>query len=290
MEKTNKFSNLKRVDFKNKITILAYLFKKGLKIKPSLREINCYEYYNILIQNNGYLAQETNQFYISNFNDLQIKKIKTRKRPSSDIDVFKQVYGWNEYLEVIKLYKQNFKPIENISLNIVDAGSNIGLTSLYFTDYFKNAIIIAIEPEIENFKILDFNLSDKKYNKINGAIWKNNGYIKIVKDFRDKLDWSFRVEETHDKNAITAFTINQIMIDYNYKTIDILKIYVEGSEKEIFTSKDSNLDFLKNTKCIAIEIHDEFNCRQDIYKVLTDYGFSFSETGETTIGINKNLI
>jgi FkbM family methyltransferase len=288
--KTNKISNLKRLDFKNIIIVILYFVKKIFKLKTSFEEESCYEYYNILIKNNGYLKEETNEYYISVFKNLQLKKIKTRKRPSSDIDVFKQVYGWNSYYEVIKLYKENFKFQNEIPLNIIDAGSNIGLTSLYFADYFINQNIIAIEPETENFKVLDFNLSNKNCIKINGAIWKNNSKIKIVKDFRDKLDWSFRVEETIDKNAIDAFSINQLVLDYKFQTIDILKIDVEGSEKEIFTSENSNLDFLKITKCIAIEIHDEFNCRKEIYKVLTYFGFSFFESGETTIGVNKNLI
>jgi hypothetical protein len=64
---------------------------------------------------------------------------------------------------------------------------------------------------------------------------------------------------------------------------------IEGSEKQVFTSPSSNLDFLKITKCIALEIHDEFDCRSDIYKVLNDFDFKLFNQGELTIGINQNL-
>ena len=41
---------------------------------------------------------------------------------------------------------------------------------------------------------------------------------------------------------------------------------------------------------IAIEIHDEFDIRDSIYKLLTDNNFFLSESGELTIGINKTML
>lgn len=168
------------------------------------------------------------------------------------------------------------------------------MASLYFLEHFNNANLISIEPELENFKVLQYNLNSTlnsgKIIAINGGIWSTNSKLKIVKDFRDCSDWAFRVETTNDQeNFIQAYTISQLAADNNYKTIDILKIDIEGSEKEIFTSPNSNLNFLKITKVIAIEIHDEFNCRDAIYKVLDQYGFEYIDEKQTTIGFNKFL-
>lgn len=293
MVKTNKFTNLKRLNFINACIVLTYLFKTIMKVKPSEKEIQVYIYYNQLINLNGYFISETSLVYISKFKNNVPKIIKLRKHPSSDINVFQQVYGWEEYLEVIKKYKQHFHIIPGYNLNIIDAGSNIGLTSLFFLDHFDTPNIICLEPELENFKILDFNLNNrvsKKIVKINGAVWSSYEKIKIIKDFRDRQDWSFRVEKTNESDGIQAYPINKLVEDYNYDFIDILKIDVEGSEKQIFNSKESNLNFLKITKCIVIEIHDEFNCRNDIYKVFEKYGFSYFNKGELTIGINNNLL
>jgi hypothetical protein len=71
--------------------------------------------------------------------------------------------------------------------------------------------------------------------------------------------------------------------------IDILKIDIEGSEKQVFTQVGASLDFLRITRCLVIEIHDEFNCREDIYNILTANHFEISEAGEMTIAINKNF-
>jgi len=287
----NKILNLKRLDLKRKCVVLAYLIKKVLKIKLSKNERDLYIYYNYLINNNGFFKEETKDYFVSNFMNKYAKKIKLRKRPSSDFEVFNQIFGWKEYNAVVNEYKTFFLGSVD-SLNIIDAGSNIGLTALFFSEHFEKGRLIAVEPDPENFKVLDYNLQSTvlfKFIKFNAALWPTNTHIKIVKDFRDKSDWSFRVEETEDQNGIKAYSINYLMESENFDFIDILKIDVEGSEKQIFTSANANLDFLNKTKCIAIEIHDEFNCREAIYSVLKSYGFTYINSGELTIGINQRL-
>ncbi len=76
----------------------------------------------------------------------------------------------------------------------------------------------------------------------------------------------------------------------NFHTIDILKIDIEGSEKEVLTSPKADVSYLAKTKCVAIEIHDEFDCRESIYEVLRQYNFEFFNSGELTIGINQTLL
>ncbi|QLC67506.1 FkbM family methyltransferase [Flavobacterium sp. LPB0248] len=294
MIKTNKISNLKRLNFKNKSIVLLYLVKIALKIKPTQNERNVYFYYNNLINSDGYFHKETKNEYISKFTHSYYKCIKTRKKPkSSDFDVFRMIYVSKEYLPVIEAYQENFSNDKEYVINIIDAGSNIGLTTLFFIDHFKKVNTICIEPEMENFKVLEFNLlnaNGNSINKVNGAIWSSNTNLKIVNDFGDRLDWSFRVEETEDLNCIQAFSINQLIDDYKFNYIDILKIDIEGSEKEIFDPSKSNLDFLKLTKCLVIEIHDFFDCREAIYKILDDYDFSYFNKGELTICINQKLL
>jgi FkbM family methyltransferase len=292
MVSINKFTNFKRLDLKNISIVFLYYFKRILKTRPNLNERIVYAYYNDLINLNGYLYEETQNTYVADFKNNFNKRIKLRKIPSSDLEVFKQVFSLKEYLPVVKAYNDNFKNKADYCLNIIDAGSNIGLTALFFMDYFSRSNIICIEPEIENFRVLEYNLNSIKNGKIvkiNGAIWSSNCKIKILSDFRDRLNWSFRVEENDSTDAIEAYSINQLIADNDFELLDILKIDIEGSEKQLFTLPTSNLDFLKITKCIAIEIHDEFNCREEIYNILVEYGFDLHQEGELTIGINQKL-
>lgn len=294
MQKTNKLTNLYRLNFKSARTVLVYLSKKMLRIKVSPNENETYILYNYLLNNDGYIKEETATSYICLFKRNRQKTIVLRKNPSSDSAVFNQVYGWLEYQKVVDTFQQNFPQALNSTINIIDAGSNIGLTSLYFLDHFKSVAIVNLEPETENFKSLTFNLSAVPENcsvlPLKAGLWSKETYLRIVRDFRDQSDWSFRVEESNDPNDIKAYSVNSLVKKCHWDAIDILKIDIEGSEKEVFNTSRADLSFLNQTKCIAIEIHDEFDCREAIYNVLIDYNFTFFNHGELTIGVNQNWI
>lgn len=292
MSKWDKIKNLKRLHSEFRPIIISYLLKTIVGVKPSAKENATYIFYNFLIQFNGQMIEESENSLTAIFKNGKKKIIKLRKPPSSDFDVFKQVFYWKEYLPVVKCFHEHFKPEVGATLNILDCGSNIGLTSLFLLDHFPGSRIIAIEPETNNFNILNYNLNQSLYpgtEIIKGAIWSKNTRIQLVKDFRDKSDWSYRVKESDKPDAIKAFSLNQIIKERQMNYIDILKIDIEGSEKEIFTSKRANLDFLDITKCLAIEIHDEFNCRKEINHILVNKGYKIFHSGEFTIAFNLNL-
>src|SRR5690349_9066138 len=67
----------------------------------------------------------------------------------SDRAIFLQVFYEKQY-EVFDA------PLPS-SERIIDAGANIGLASVFFANKFPQAQIIAIEPELENFALLQKN-------------------------------------------------------------------------------------------------------------------------------------
>lgn len=285
-----KLTHLYRLNFSNKILILKYLLKRLLHINTSENERQINEYYYHLISFNGFLKQENDNHFVSNYPNFKAT-IKLRKRPSSDFNVYAQIYQYNEYKPLVETFQKHF-PNAN-KLNIIDAGSNIGLTSVYLNLYFPNSNYITIEPDTSNFESVSYNLQANRIKnavKIKGGLWSKNTNLKVVNDFRDKKDWSIRVEETIEDGDLKAFSVNYLMNEYQFETIDIFKIDIEGSEKEVFMGNNTDVSFLSKTKCIAIEIHDEFDCREAIYKTLRDYNFHFFESGELTIGINQSFL
>jgi FkbM family methyltransferase len=285
-----KITNLHRLDIPNTMLVLKYLLKRILHLKTSEKERQVNEYYFHLISFNGFLKQENNKNFVSYYPDFDAT-IKLRKRPSSDLNVFAQIYQYNEYKPLVETFKKHFP--NDKKLHIIDAGSNIGLTSVYLSRHFPNSSFIAIEPEDSNFESVCFNLEANQVKnaiKIKGGLWSKNTNLKIVNDFRDQKDWSVRVEETNEEGDLKAFSIRHLMKEYHFEAIDILKIDIEGSEKEVFTGANADVSFLAKTKCIAIEIHDEFDCRAEINGILTRHNFRFYESGELTIGINQNFL
>lgn len=285
-----KLLHLHRLNFSNQILVLKYLLKRIFQLKTSDKERQINEYYYHLILFKGFLKKENDKEYISNYPNLGIT-IKLRKRPSSDLNVFVQIYQEEEYKPLVDVFKKNFP--NDLNLNIIDAGCNIGLATMYLSNSFPKSNFIIIEPDTSNFESINYNFEANKITdiiKIKGGLWSKNTNLKIVNDFRDKNDWSFRVEETNETTELKGFSISYLMEEYKFEIIDILKIDIEGSEKELFLGLNADISYLNKIKCIAVEIHDELQCREAIYKILKDYNFDFFESGDLTIGVNQSFI
>ena len=124
-----------------------------------------------------------------------------------------------------------------IPKTIVDGGANIGLASAYFAHRYPGAAIVAVEPSGGNYAMALKNTASfpqiKMYQK---GIWSKTVHLAIIN--KGDHDNAFIVEETTADNpdAIPAVSIEFIMREQGWATIDILKLDIEGSEKEVFES------------------------------------------------------
>ena len=174
---------------------------------------------------------------------------------------------------------------------IIDAGGNIGLATLQFLKSFPDARVIAVEPDLENFKQFAKNTQNfsKRTVLLQKALWSENTKVFLHSDFRDHQDWSKRVLKKENSVEIEAVSINSIMEEHQIETIDILKMDIEGGESEIFKS-GCDASFLSKTKMIAVEIHDEFDCRERINEILLENKFVLYHSGELTVAVNSNFL
>jgi FkbM family methyltransferase len=165
---------------------------------------------------------------------------------------------------------------------IIDCGANIGLATVYFKTMFPDATVIAVEPETENYKLLCRNISGyPNTHALQGGIWSTSSNLKIRDEGQGS--WAFTVEEVsyEDASTVKAYSIPDIMKQFNINTIDILKIDIEGSEKELFSK---NLEqWLPHTKTIIIELHDWMNNgggAKAVFSAICGYDFYFLLRGE----------
>lgn len=204
---------------------------------------------------------------------------------SSDVLAFHQIFTFKEYGMNL-----GFTPSF-----IVDAGANIGLSAIYFSNKFPEATILAIEPERSNFKLLEQNTAF--YPKI--ALEKKalHSQSNIVLDIVDGGygNWGFvtkKVEQDMQQEVIdqvNTISIDDILIRYNLLYLDVLKIDIEGGEKDLFASNYEN--WLPKTKCIIIELHDGINkgCSKSFFSAISKYDFSFFNRGENLLFLNNKL-
>jgi FkbM family methyltransferase len=218
--------------------------------------------------------------------------IFARLWPHSDSMVIDQVLVREEYKTVTDFFKVNF-PTQT-KLNIIDAGANVGYSSLYFLNEFPQATVASVEPDSRNVQMLNRNLAsfiDAGQLKVfqNGLMSEDGRNIVTTKDFRDGRDWSVTVAETQEESELKSITVNRICDQLGWGHVDILKIDIEGAERFVF-DKSANLDYLQKVNTVAIEIHDEFGIRDTIYDHLKKYDFTIFNFWETSFGISKRLL
>ncbi len=174
---------------------------------------------------------------------------------------------------------------------IIDGGGNIGLTACYFASKYPDATVISIEPDLDNFKILQNNIHGyKNITAIQRGIWKNNANLKIIDSEAGCNAFTVTESDHEDTTAIKAVSIFNLMAEFNFPKIDILKLDIEGSEKEVF---EENFEtWLPKTKILIIELHDALKpgCSKSVFDAIGKYDFSFSIKGENIIFTNNALI
>ena len=139
---------------------------------------------------------------------------------------------------------------------IIDAGAYIGLSSVDFAMRFPQAMIIAIEPEPEHFRLLVRNTkSFANVVAIQAALWKEKTRLRLFDPGYGAWALQTLAPESDRPEApvVPTITIDGIMADYGLDFIDMLKLDIEGSEKEVLESSSRWID---RVGILIVEMHD----------------------------------
>ncbi|MFZ3200888.1 MAG: FkbM family methyltransferase [Candidatus Acidiferrales bacterium] len=156
---------------------------------------------------------------------------------------------------------------------IIDAGANVGFTSVFYANKYPQAKILAIEPAESNFRLLVKNaMPYGNIIPIHAALWCAAGNIAI-----SSLEFGhcgFRISERPKTSSeiVPAVTVETLMSQYGIRFIDIFKLDIEGAEKEVLDTSDAWID---KVGAIAIETHDRFKpgCTQALERVTHSFPF-----------------
>lgn len=165
---------------------------------------------------------------------------------------------------------------------IIDCGANIGLSAVYFANKFPLATILAIEPDENNFWILQKNIAPyKNIIALKKAVWHHRAVMETVDTGNG--GWAVQTKESSTGSGIEGVTIQELVSEYKFQRIDLLKIDIEGAEQELFSENYDS--WLSITSCIAIELHEFLRegSSKNFYKAIAPYHFSFSSNGENLI-------
>ena len=205
--------------------------------------------------------------------------------------VCREVDEW--LIKTIFIEREYALPLKGFSPKfILDCGGNVGMSALFFVNVFRSpeTKIIVVEPDAENFRLLSINLDAyPNVECIRSALWDRETYI----DLKGNAPAAYQTFETKSGNprAIKSTTIAKLLAGSGFDEIDLLKVDIEGAEKEVFSAPDVH-DWLSKVKVIAIELHDRYKrgCSRAVFKAIAEHDFNLALNGENLIFIRGDVM
>ena len=204
-------------------------------------------------------------------------KHPVRCRPNtSDVEVFKQIFAWREY--------RCLDDVHDASL-IIDCGANVGYSAVYFLTRYPNARVIAVEPDPDNFAVLNANVAPygDRCRTVCAGVWSSTaGLVMSEEKLGQNLEWArtVRTAKPGEKPTITAVDIGGLLAGSGAERISILKIDIEGSEAEVFSSNYAH--WLNRVDNLVIELHGP-RCKQIFAAAIEPSRFAVSQCDELTV-------
>jgi FkbM family methyltransferase len=142
---------------------------------------------------------------------------------TTDLLVLEQVFLDQEY---------HVEPLEPQSIEyIVDLGSNIGVTAMFWAQRYPNARMALVEPDPDNFKLLTQNTAafSERCILFNAAESDQRGTASF---FRSQREYGHSIVKTDDcvsEIQVPTLTVPDILSAF--PRVDLLKMDIEGGEQ-----------------------------------------------------------
>jgi FkbM family methyltransferase len=196
--------------------------------------------------------------------------IAIRKNPS-DYATFREVLVCEDYT----------LPDGFVPATVLDAGANIGLTSVFLASRFPEAQIISVEPDDENFNLLRSNTGPyPNIRPLRSGVWPRTCFLELVDTGEGPNSYQVKESQTHGVHSFEAVSPRKLMDDFGWQSIDLLKVDIEGAELELFSSAVES--WLPHTRMLFVETHDRMRpgCTQALFSALSGIRYNCTLAGE----------
>jgi FkbM family methyltransferase len=191
--------------------------------------------------------------------------------------VFNQVFVEGQYARL---------PLRGDERLILDCGANVGYASAYFLSRCPQAHVVAVEPEPDNFRMLERNLQPygDRVTVIQSAVWPRLTRLRMVSGL---VGWEARVEETTETGADTfaALDLPTLLAPFPGQRVDILKVDIEGAEEHLFGGQTE--EWIGRIDVCAAELHGP-ECEKAFHGLFVEKEFECYQRGELTIAVRRH--
>lgn len=143
---------------------------------------------------------------------------------TTDLLVLEQVFLDGEY---------QVEPIAPESIEyIVDLGSNIGVTAMFWAQRYPDALMVLVEPDPENFKLLQQNTAAFKDRcvLINAAVSDCCGMTSFFRSDREYGHSILKTDDCVSEIQVKTMTVSDVIHESGFPRVDLFKMDIEGGE------------------------------------------------------------
>jgi FkbM family methyltransferase len=173
---------------------------------------------------------------------------------------------------------------------IIDCGSNIGMTVLYFKKLYPQSRILAFEPAKSNYALLEKNVTNNNLNDISlikKALFNKTDSLKLY----EPGSTAGTIQDTLARQADYEIVETTPLSSYIDQKVDFLKLDIEGSETVVLEelAEKNKLKFIEE---IIMEFHynnqSNNNRLSTLLKILEDNHFKFLINGGSGLPFKKD--
>jgi FkbM family methyltransferase len=177
---------------------------------------------------------------------------------------------------------------------IIDAGGYIGTAAIALARMFPRSRVITVEPSLENFALLEKNIAPfGNIVAVNAALVGVGRQVNLYD--RRTGEWGFTIlqhprdqQDVSEIQSVQGVTISDLLARFDSAGIDVLKLDIEGGEREVFEHSDPWID---KVGVVVAELHDRIQegCKRVFYSKTTAMRDVYCQ-GEKVIRVNDRVI
>jgi FkbM family methyltransferase len=176
--------------------------------------------------------------------DLEVLGARHRLRLAqpSDLEVLGEVLGRDGYAVT---------GVED-ARTVIDLGSHIGSSLLYFHARFPAARILGVEPDPRNWRLLAWNMAAlPRVQTKRAAVTRVEGWRELNLAAERHSSSVMSGVATDRRVRVPAVTLDSLVAEFDPDRIDLLKIDIEGAEWEVLSSSAA----LERVDAVVGELH-----------------------------------
>jgi FkbM family methyltransferase len=191
---------------------------------------------------------------------------------TSDWWVMEEIFIEGEYEPLVRHGMHDIR-------NVLDLGSNIGMTLRRWQTLWPAAHVVAVEPDPQNLDLARRNVEASVAAEHPPVFLQAcvAGHSRVVHLDRSTVDYAFEMREgAEGGEAIDALTVPQICERAGVDgPIDLLKCDIEGAEEELF---NECAPWIGRVRYLAVEVHEPYT-RQKLLTALKSAGAKIKWVG-----------